>query len=124
VPNTLLDSRREIKVLSSYFFFLKAFLLAYISWTREFIDDITEYAYIVHWLGSLPSSLPPQPFPPDTHLNGQVLIIHQKGGNFWTQKMNTSAKCGGALGRLRQEEHEFKNSRSVWTTQQDPVSKK
>jgi hypothetical protein len=37
-------------------FFLKVFLLAYIGYTGGIHCDVSEYAYIVHWLGSpLPS---------------------------------------------------------------------
>jgi hypothetical protein len=39
------------------FFPLKSSLLAYIICTGEIHCDISEYAYIVHWLGSPPPSL-------------------------------------------------------------------
>jgi hypothetical protein len=40
-----------------FFFPLEVFLLACISCTGEIHCDISEYAYIVHWLGPLPPSL-------------------------------------------------------------------
>jgi hypothetical protein len=46
----------NIKLKSGTLFFLKAFLLAYIKYTGGIHCDISEHAYIVHWLGlPLPS---------------------------------------------------------------------
>jgi hypothetical protein len=39
-----------------FIFFLKAFLLVYISCTQRIHCDMSKYAYIIPWLGSPPQS--------------------------------------------------------------------